>query len=73
MSDLSMESHAETACPKAEIPEKDKLEKAAPKEEIAEKEELKKLTAAEFRAYNTMAEKMEYFVCFPKPFIQLHD
>lgn len=43
------------------------LEKKEEKQEEKKEPELKKLSAAEFRAYNSMAEHMEYFVSFPSP------
>lgn len=58
------EGKAEAAKKAAPVPEK----KEERKEVVKEKEpELKKLSAAEFRAYNSMAEHMEYFVSLLSP------
>lgn len=78
MSDLQAEEQAEVerlaqpTANEADILEPNKVRdealKTIAKETVAEKEEeeeeikLPKLSAAEFRAYNSMAEHMEYFV-----------
>jgi len=50
---------------KAEEKAEDKKVEKEKLEEEKEEEKLPKLSAAEFRAYNSMAEHMEYFVSFP--------
>lgn len=71
----AMEKMAEPPCNEAEILKGSKeadISKAADKKEevVAEEElpKLPKLSAADFRAYNSMAEHMDYFVRTPLSF-----
>lgn len=73
----SVERMAEPASTEAEILEPNKegekvLCDKAKEEEKKEEPALPKLSAAEFRAYNSMAEHMEYFVRYVLLFLSIN-